>query len=38
MNKMKEATKEELKQILPEDIANNLYEFLKGDNNENRSI
>ena len=34
MNKMKEATLEELKEILPEDTAYNLYEFLKGDNNE----
>ena len=38
MNKMKEATLEELKEILPDDVAYNLYEFLKGDENENRSI
>ena len=38
MNKMKEATLDELKEILPNDTAYNLYEFLKGDENENRSI
>ena len=38
MNKMKEASIEELKEILPDDIANNLYEFLKDDENENRNI
>ena len=38
MNKMKEATLEELKDILPDDVAYNLYEFLKGEQNENRSI
>jgi len=38
MNKMKEASVEELKEILPDDIAYNLYEFLKGDDNENRSV
>ena len=38
MNKMKEASIDELKEILPDDIANNLYEFLKGDGNENRNI
>ena len=29
INKMKEATLEELKEILPSDVANNFYEFLK---------
>ena len=38
MNKMKEASIEELKEILPDDIANNLYEFLRDDENENRNI
>lgn len=38
MNKMKEASIEELKEILPDDIANNLYEFLRDDENENRDI
>ena len=38
MNKMKEASIDELKEILPDDIAYNLHEFLKGDNNENRNI
>lgn len=38
MNKMKEATIDELKEILPDDIANNLYEFLRDDGNENRNI
>lgn len=38
MNKMKEATMEELKEILPDDIANNLFEFLRDDGNENRNI
>ena len=38
MNKMKEASIEDLKEILPDDIAYNLHEFLKGDNNENRNI
>ena len=31
MNKMKEASIDELKEILPDDIANNLYEFLTKD-------
>ena len=34
MSKMKEATLDELKEILPDDVAYNLYEFLKGDNDE----
>lgn len=38
MNKMKEASIDELKEILPDDIANNLYEFLRDDGNENRNI
>ena len=38
MNKMKEASIDELKEILPDDIANNLYEFLRDDENENRNI
>ncbi len=38
MSKMKEATLDELKEILPDDVAYNLYEFLKGDNDENRNI
>ena len=29
INKMKEATKEELEEILPSNVANNFYEFLK---------
>lgn len=38
MNKMKEASIEDLKSILPDDVAYNLYEYLKGDIDENRSI
>ena len=38
MNKMKEASIDDLKEILPDDIAYNLYEFLKGDNDENRNV
>lgn len=38
MNKMKEASVEDLKEILPDDIAYNLHKFLKGDNNENRDV
>ena len=38
MNKMKEASVEDLKEILPDDIAYNLHEFLKGDNDENRDV
>ena len=38
MNKMKDASLDELKEILPDDIAYNLHEFLKGDNNEDRNI
>lgn len=38
MNKMKEASIDDLKEILPDDIAYNLHEFLKGDNNENRDV
>ena len=29
INKMKEATKEELEEILPSNVASNFYEFLK---------
>jgi excinuclease ABC subunit C len=38
MNKMKDASLLELKEILPDDIAYNLHEFLKGDNYENRNV
>ena len=38
MNKMKDASLLELKEILPDDIAYNLHEFLKGDNDENRNV
>ena len=38
MNKMKEASIDDLKSILPDDVAYNLYEYLKGDEDENRSI
>jgi len=38
MNKMKDASLDDLKEILPDDIAYNLHEFLKGDNNENRNV
>ena len=38
MNKMKEASIEDLEKILPKEVAYNLYEYLKGDIDENRSI
>ncbi len=38
MKKMKEASLEELKEILPDDIAYNLYEFLRNDEDESRNI
>lgn len=38
INKIKDAKIEDLKKILPEDIAINLLEYLKGENNENRGI
>ena len=38
MNKMREATLDELKELLPSDTAYNLYEFLRGETDENRSI
>jgi len=38
INKMKLASVDELSKILPKDVAYNLHEFLKGDDNENRNI
>ena len=35
---IEKAKKEDLKEILPDDIAYNLHEFLKGDNDENRNV
>ncbi len=38
MSKMKEASIDDLKSILPDDVAYNLYEYLKEDKDENRGI